>query len=71
MKVSKFEIIIGVLLFPIIVAVFFIDRVITIPMFWLDSYRMFFWLKEPGQILFSLLRCLTVAVAILIISFFL
>ncbi len=70
MKTRKVQIIIGVLTFPIILGVFFLDRLITAPMFWLDNIRIGYWLEKPGEIAASILRCLSLGVLLLIISIF-
>jgi hypothetical protein len=70
MKQSKLNVIVAVTLFPVIILVFFLDRGITAPMFWLDNIRIKYWLEQPKEIASSLLRCLALGILLLITSLF-
>ena len=52
--------IIGMILLPIFVAVFMMDRFIIIFMFWIESKRLKSWLEDTQLFMFSLLRVITV-----------
>jgi hypothetical protein len=50
----------GMILLPIFIAVFMMDRFIIIFMFWIESKRLKIWLDDTQLFMYSLLRVITV-----------
>ena len=49
-----------ILTFPIIVSIYFLDRVILLPLFWLPSEPMGKWLESGKSAVMSLMRVVVV-----------
>lgn len=61
-------IILTILTFPIVVALYLTDRVITTPLVWLHQEPIHKWLENVQSITTSFIRVLVVSVAIAIIA---
>ena len=54
------KITIGLLLLTILIPMYFIDRIIMIPLFWMDTKRMSKWIDDSQNVMMSMLRLLVV-----------
>ena len=61
----KTQIALGVLILPFIIALFLADRLICVPLFWLDNYNFKHWSDKNNQVFYSLLRCVALGVLFL------
>ena len=61
-------IILTILTFPIVLALYFTDRVITTPLFWLHQEPMQKWLESAQSVTTSFIRVLVVGLLITIIA---
>ena len=56
---KKFKLIIGMLLLPLFVAIYYTDRILTVAMFWIEQVKMKQWFAGTKEMTQSFIRVLT------------
>jgi len=59
---EKLKILIGVLILPFVVLVYFLDRIICVPLFWLDIQKFKMWSNKDYLVLHSVIRVIAVTI---------
>lgn len=53
---QAFKITLGVILLPFVVTLFFLDRIICVPLFWIGSDPLTKWLQNDERVFYSFIR---------------
>lgn len=48
--------ILGVLLLPFVVSIFVLDRLVSMPLFWITSLKFMTWIRKDDEVFYSLIR---------------
>lgn len=62
--------ILGVILLPFVVTLFILDRIISIPFFWITSLRFMVWIRKDNEVFYSFIRVIAGVTIYLIWSLF-
>ena len=70
MKITIPKQILGVIILPFVVTLFILDRVISMPIFWITNLNFKTWISKDQEVFYSLIRVIAGSLIYLIITIF-